>query len=572
MFAFARQGRNVLDARVTPVIFLPGIMGSRLSLRDDDGNKTDKVNWDPDAPIAMGFNWLNASAEDKARRLDADNPGSVLESGNGLSDDRCKRGWAGVVAEFYLDILEALESGLKSDMFKCPVYAFGYDWRQPNKITGDQLKDYVDEVLAEVNASTAVLVTHSMGGIVARAALRDGKFQKNKIAGVVHIGQPVLGAPSAYRRLLEGMNEDLDGSLARLLRDKPETVAVFSAVPSVFELLPSDARSIPSKAAHEEWMAFRTPDKPDELHTFPDPKTIAVYMYNDSPPGVAEDGPLRETIRTRTRKGAKFTRDLGTTMHSFTAAIYGDDVETDTRAIFSLTEEGIKGASYDVLDGRSSEGDGTVPTWSGQALFPGQAHETREPVDPEVQSQWVVRGVAHDAMCNSSEVQHATIQFIHALLHPPRLARTRIGSDGAVALRTIKAALGGDRSAEMEIRVAKLLVQEGETVTLAENPDTEKTPDLHTSQGDADVKFSTGGTIKRLRQLIRSGLGQIGDNGRVLLVRSSSSDIAPSNYLEVLEEEFVRAFGVDFRSRVTARYRLIREAELPPLWEPPPSE
>ncbi len=167
MFALARSKKNVIDARITPGVFLPGIMGSRLRLTaktdPDSGKSTSTVDWDPDSKLTMVSDWLSATPEEKAEWLEADNPGTVLDSGNGLSADRCKRGWAGVVAEFYLDILEALESGLKSSMFKCPVYAFGYDWRQPNAKSAQRLKERVDEILDETGASTVVFVTHSMG-------------------------------------------------------------------------------------------------------------------------------------------------------------------------------------------------------------------------------------------------------------------------------------------------------------------------------------------------------------------------------------------------------------------------
>lgn len=573
MFALARRNPNALDSRVTPVVFLPGIMGSRLRLEDrDDEGKTSAVNWDPDSLLNMAGKWLKASGDTKAYRFNADNPGSVLDSGNGLNADRCKRGWAGVVADFYLDILKALESGLDSDMFKCPIYAFGYDWRQPNKTSAERLKVRVDEILVETRASSAVLVTHSMGGIVARAAMQDGVFREKKIAGAVHIGQPVLGAPSAYRRLVAGISETLDGDLSRLLRDKAESVGVMSVVPSVFELLPSDATTTTVRAAHEEWMRFREPDTPDVLKTFAASETIHIYMRPHSPPGLAEPGPHKKAIRKHASKGIGFMSPLGTTMHPFTGSIYGDGVETDTRAIFTITKDGLDGASYEPAEGRSEDGDGTVPTWSGQALYPGQAHEASGSVDPEAQSQWVVRGETHDVMCNSSEVQETTVQFIHALLHPPKLARSRVGSDGATAHLKIIKALAGDRSAEMEVRVAKLLVQEGETVTMAAEQGVDKTADLQTNRGVAEVKFSEGGTVVRLEGLILKGLQQIGDDGRLILVRATTSDIPEHIYLEVLEAKFTSWFGGSYPDQVGARPRLVDEADLPPLWTPPPKE
>ncbi len=53
---------------------------------------------------------------------------------------------------------------------------------------------------------------------------------------------------------------------------------------------------------------------------------------------------------------------LGARKHEFTAAIYGDDVETDVLGIFTLAEEdskspkgGLVGSSYDYLHGRTTK-------------------------------------------------------------------------------------------------------------------------------------------------------------------------------------------------------------------------
>ena len=88
MLALARSQRNVIDARITPVVFLPGIMGSRLRLTKKEdpkpGKTTQTVDWDPDSSVTMLTKWLPASPDDKAQWLGADNPGTVLDSGNSL--------------------------------------------------------------------------------------------------------------------------------------------------------------------------------------------------------------------------------------------------------------------------------------------------------------------------------------------------------------------------------------------------------------------------------------------------------------------------------------------------------
>jgi len=88
MLALARSKKNVIDARTTPVVFLPGIIGSRLRLTDKTGSSpvkaTSRVDWDPDSKLTMATTWLNAEPSEKAARLSVTNPGTVREDGTRL--------------------------------------------------------------------------------------------------------------------------------------------------------------------------------------------------------------------------------------------------------------------------------------------------------------------------------------------------------------------------------------------------------------------------------------------------------------------------------------------------------
>jgi hypothetical protein len=385
------------------------------------------------------------------------------------------------------------------------------------------------------------------------------------------------------------VKRSFDGDLSRLLRDQEESAAVMSVVPSAFELLPSDAKLATGERAHTHWVRYRSRDdlgRPQELP--PNLEIIHLYMVSTSPPGLvdAKNADLEKKhpgikgrIRGGTSKALKFTSPLGAHKHHFTAAIYGDGVETDTMGLFTLAEPdplthkgGLTGALYHAATGRTDRGDGTVPSWSAEALFPGQNHDAGGPIEPELQSQWMVQGVTHDVMCNSAEVQDTTVQFIQALLLPPKLARSDVGSEGSILHSKLVEARAGKRSAEMEIRVAKLLVQNGEQVTMLADDGVGKTPDLRTDVSDVEVKYSEGGTEIRLRELVRKGIDQIGTDGRLFVVRStrSSAPIEKTAYERILEEEFESAFGPDFRMAVAARPRLVPEEDLPPLWDPPP--
>jgi hypothetical protein len=89
-----------------------------------------------------------------------------------------------------------------------PVHAFGYNWLQSNAQSGQALKDYIGQVIQSYkergkSCEQVILVTHSMGGLVARAACKlhgaDGQ-----VAGVFHGVMPTDGAAATYKRMVSG--------------------------------------------------------------------------------------------------------------------------------------------------------------------------------------------------------------------------------------------------------------------------------------------------------------------------------------------------------------------------------
>ncbi|MDR3086337.1 MAG: alpha/beta hydrolase [Azoarcus sp.] len=95
-----------------------------------------------------------------------------------------------------------------------PVWVYGYNWLQDNEDSARGLLKFIDEqVLACYKrsqyfkcADKVIIVTHSMGGLVARRAsqMLKERGQEDKILGVAHGVQPVMGAPALYRRLRAG--------------------------------------------------------------------------------------------------------------------------------------------------------------------------------------------------------------------------------------------------------------------------------------------------------------------------------------------------------------------------------
>ncbi|WP_316152152.1 lipase family alpha/beta hydrolase [Cupriavidus sp. BIC8F] len=130
-----------------------------------------------------------------------------------------------------------------------PVYAMGYNWLESNGTSAKKLAKRIDEIIEMYKANgrqceKVIVVTHSMGGLVARALLHpDYGNAQDKILGVYHGVQPALGAGAAYKRVRAGsdVQDNLVGNIARNVmgRTGKEVTAVFANASGPLELLPT---------------------------------------------------------------------------------------------------------------------------------------------------------------------------------------------------------------------------------------------------------------------------------------------------------------------------------------------
>jgi pimeloyl-ACP methyl ester carboxylesterase len=142
--------------------------------------------------------------------------------------------------------------------YQYPIYACGYNWLQSCGESAKRLERRIDEIITWWRArkhecDKVILISHSMGGLVARAC---AKRIPGKILGVIHGVMPALGAPLAYRRLACGTecdnpaNDTLDnykgGKFADITGRRPEdTTPVLSVAPGALELLPNQLHPRP---------------------------------------------------------------------------------------------------------------------------------------------------------------------------------------------------------------------------------------------------------------------------------------------------------------------------------------
>lgn len=127
--------------------------------------------------------------------------------------------------------------------FMMPVYACGYNWLGSNREAAERLQARVTSVIQANNkgqfrCEQVLLVTHSMGGLVARACAQLPGMA-DKIAGIVHGVMPSNGAAVAYRRCKIGMRDEDFGAGLVIGSTGQEVTAVFAQAPGALQLLPA---------------------------------------------------------------------------------------------------------------------------------------------------------------------------------------------------------------------------------------------------------------------------------------------------------------------------------------------
>lgn len=275
---------NMVPDRIIPVIFVPGVMGSNLI------GKGRGVKWLLDSSGSMSP-WLFRDAEYRKRTL---NPaqmdvygGGKTGTGTNLPEEELKRRFWGEIGNLsYGDALVWLENALNdfdnhksgvrmalinmdlgaekgekpptldevalSYRYRFPVHACGYNWLASNRESAKRLGQRIDTIIERYRkerkkVEKVIVVTHSMGGLVARCCSEVLGY-RGKILGIVHGVMPAIGAAAVYRRFKSGTENPgggvkawIEGKAAAeiLGGDAAEVTAVLSSAPGPLQLLPT---------------------------------------------------------------------------------------------------------------------------------------------------------------------------------------------------------------------------------------------------------------------------------------------------------------------------------------------
>lgn len=163
------------------------------------------------------------------------------------------------------DVLTEEEAAYFS-RFLYPLHVFGYNWLEDNAVSAAKLIEYIDKVISDYQGQSGhghglavekvILVTHSMGGFVARYASQTLNA-KDKILGIVHGVIPDLGAPSAYRRMKVGGKQEGPAGIV-MGKSAKELMPVLARAAAPLQLLPA-----PNYTSNHYGMAWLNIEKGD---------------------------------------------------------------------------------------------------------------------------------------------------------------------------------------------------------------------------------------------------------------------------------------------------------------------
>ncbi len=235
------------------VLFLPGIEGSRLYIGPECGKDKEERLWEPyEDPIKA----LRRIGDEKVRQLYLNQfgmspcseiytkPGDVIDSVNGdniyaglitsmnaLKADGTITEWRATAYDWRLSLDEILSKGRERD---------GHIYYEDATAT-----PYIEQTLRELASSSksgkVTLITHSNGGLVAKALLQKlGDEAPRLVDKLIMVGVPQTGAPMGIGATLFGYKQAIESGYGFDVVHSSVMRALSQNAPGAYHLLPSE--------------------------------------------------------------------------------------------------------------------------------------------------------------------------------------------------------------------------------------------------------------------------------------------------------------------------------------------
>ncbi|MDI3261870.1 MAG: hypothetical protein QJR11_03580 [Fulvimonas sp.] len=310
-----------------------------------------------------------------------------------------------------------------------PVYAVGYNWLQSNIDSGRDLVQGtgsgkgrvmgIDEIIRRydgVRGQTCkhvIVVTHSMGGLVARAAaLVHGAA--DRMLGIVHGVQPIDGAAAFYKRMAAGFGSEGWGAAWAashvLGLTSREAIPELAYNPGPLELAPSKRYS-----DGKPWLFIK--DRQGKvLKALPEHSDPYAEIYLDTthvwravnpkwldPTRMYDDGDAQFAFEKVVKKARDYHDQLGGKLHPNTYAHWGAD--TDQKTWGSMSWSAVAGETYTPSSWDMAMSQGMArPQW-----LPDRQHMPTEPEQWSFQTPVTAAGTQRELLSGKQEI-HMTVE------------------------------------------------------------------------------------------------------------------------------------------------------------------
>ena len=206
------------SATTTPVIIIPGIMGTELW----EDNVVDNLIWPDRTQI------ISSISDSFLDILKMDSNGSAVNQTIIAGDIIRELN----NADYFASLINSLNLEEDIDLFENP-----YDWRIDIASSALALKERIDEIKTQRGVDKVNLVAHSMGGLLVKKYLKD--YGGGSVETFVDVGTPHLGAPYLYKVLTYGDNLGVKKIFGLVNINADRIKEISQNMPSVYQLLPS---------------------------------------------------------------------------------------------------------------------------------------------------------------------------------------------------------------------------------------------------------------------------------------------------------------------------------------------